>query len=100
MIDFSQTDEQKALIETARRFTKERIIPVAAEADRESRFPMQVFKDAWEIGLVNTSCPAEYGGPGMGEVIIHVFAHTVQLLADARRQFQLACAPGALYLVC
>ena len=68
MIDFSLSEEQKALVETARRFTKERIIPVAAEADRESRFPMAVFKDAWEIGLVNTCCPAEYGGSGMGEV--------------------------------
>ncbi len=68
MIDFSPSEEQKALVETARRFTKERIIPVAAEADREARFPMQVFKDAWEIGLVNTCCSAEYGGPGMGEL--------------------------------
>jgi acyl-CoA dehydrogenase len=68
VIDFSLSEEQKALVETARRFTKERIIPVAAEADRESRFPMAVFKDAWEIGLVNSCCPAEYGGSGMGEV--------------------------------
>jgi acyl-CoA dehydrogenase len=68
VIDFSLTEEQKALVETARRFTKERIIPVAAEADRESRFPMQVFRDAWEIGLVNTCLPAEYGGAGMGEL--------------------------------
>jgi acyl-CoA dehydrogenase len=68
MIDFSLSEEQKALVETARRFTKERIIPVAAEADRESRFPMQVFKDAWEVGLVNACCPAEYGGAGMGEL--------------------------------
>jgi acyl-CoA dehydrogenase len=62
------SEEQKALVEMARRFTKERIIPVAAEADRESRFPMAVFKDAWEIGLVNACCPAEYGGAGMGEI--------------------------------
>ena len=68
MIDFSLSEEQKALVETARRFTKERIIPVAAEADRESRFPMQVFKDAWEIGLVNPVVPVEYGGNGMGEL--------------------------------
>jgi acyl-CoA dehydrogenase len=68
VIDFSLTEEQKALVETARRFTKERIIPVAAEADRESKFPMQVFKDAWEIGLVNPCLPAEYGGAGMGEL--------------------------------
>jgi len=68
VIDFSLTEEQKALVDTARRFTKERIIPVAAEADRESRFPMHVFEEAWEIGLVNACCPAEYGGAGMGEL--------------------------------
>ncbi len=68
MVDFSLSEEQKALVDTARRFTKERIIPAAAEADRESRFPMHVFKEAWEIGLVNACCPAEYGGPGMGEI--------------------------------
>jgi acyl-CoA dehydrogenase len=68
VVDFSLTEEQKALVETARRFTKERITPVAAEADRESRFPMQVFKDAWEIGLVNPPIPPEYGGNGMGEL--------------------------------
>jgi acyl-CoA dehydrogenase len=68
VIDFTLTEEQKALVETTRRFTKERIIPVAAEADRESRFPMQVFKDAWELGLVNPVIPTEYGGAGMGEL--------------------------------
>jgi hypothetical protein len=36
VVDFSLSDEHKGLIETARRFTKERIIPVAAECDRES----------------------------------------------------------------
>jgi acyl-CoA dehydrogenase len=68
VVDFALSDEHKALIEAARRFTKERIIPIAAECDRESRFPMDVFKEAWELGLVNVTCPAEYGGPGLGEV--------------------------------
>lgn len=67
MVDFAISEEHNALIQTARRFTKERIIPVAAECDRESRFPMDVFKDAWNLGLVNITCPAEYGGPGLGE---------------------------------
>ncbi len=67
MVDFLLSEEHKSLIETARRFTKERITPIAAECDRESRFPMDVFKAAWEIGLVNPSIPPEYGGAGMGE---------------------------------
>lgn len=67
-MDFNLTEEQKALIDTAKRFTKERIIPVAAECDRESKFPHDVFKAAWEIGLVNPGVPEEYGGAGMGEL--------------------------------
>lgn len=68
MLNFNLSEEQRALIETARRFTKERITPVAAECDRDSRFPMDVFKDAWELGLVNPTCPEAYGGAGLGEL--------------------------------
>jgi acyl-CoA dehydrogenase len=68
MIDFELSEEQKALVETAKRFTREQIIPIAAECDRDSRFPMNVFERAWEIGLVNATLPTEYGGPGMGEL--------------------------------
>jgi acyl-CoA dehydrogenase len=68
MIDFTLSEEQKALVDTARRFTREKIIPIAAECDRDAKFPMSVFQEAWEIGLVNSTCPTEYGGPGMGEL--------------------------------
>lgn len=67
MVDFSLSEEHRSLVETVRRFTKERITPIAAECDRESRFPMEVFRDAWELGLINPVIPAEYGGAGMGE---------------------------------
>ena len=68
MIDFELTEEQRALIDMARRFTKERIIPVAAECDRDARFPREVFQDAWKLGLVNPTLPTEYGGAGLSDV--------------------------------
>jgi acyl-CoA dehydrogenase len=68
MFDFEPSEEQQALIETARRFTRERIIPIAAEYDRESQFPKHVFEEAHAIGLVNTTLPAEYGGPGLSDL--------------------------------
>jgi acyl-CoA dehydrogenase len=68
MLNYGLSDDQRALIDVAKRFTKERIIPVAAECDRESRFPKDVFVAAHELGLVNASVPAEYGGPAMGEL--------------------------------
>ena len=68
MLDFKLTEEQEQLIASARRFTKERIIPVAAECDRKSEFPTDVFRAAWETGLVNPTVPPEYGGIGLGEL--------------------------------
>ena len=59
MFDFEPTEEQQALIETARRFARERIMPIAAECDRESRFPKAVFEEAHAVGLVNPTLPAE-----------------------------------------
>jgi len=68
MLDFSLSEEQIALVETARRFSKERIIPAAAAADRDAKFPREVFEEAWKLGLINTTVPAEYGGAGLGEL--------------------------------
>ena len=68
MVDFSQSEEHKGLIEMSRRFTKERITPIAADCDQQGVFPMDVFKEAWSIGLVNPTIPTEYGGAGMGEL--------------------------------
>jgi len=68
VVDFSQSEEHKGLIEMSRRFTKERITPIAAECDQQGVFPMDVFKEAWSIGLVNPTIPVEYGGAGMGEL--------------------------------
>ncbi len=68
MVDFSQSEEHQGLIDMARRFTKERITPIAAECDQKSVFPMDVFKEAWSVGLVNPTVPSEYGGAGLGEL--------------------------------
>ncbi|HEX3849958.1 MAG TPA: acyl-CoA dehydrogenase family protein [Polyangiaceae bacterium] len=68
MLNFGLSDEQRALVDVAKRFARERIIPVAAECDRESRFPKDVFEAAHGLGLVNMTVPAEYGGAGMGEL--------------------------------
>ncbi len=65
MYGFDLTEEQKALVETARRFTKERVIPAAAELDEEERFPTELYREAFELGLTNLEVPEAYGGIGL-----------------------------------
>lgn len=67
MLNFALTEEQTALQETTRKFVKERIVPIAAACDHESKFPHEVFKEAWGIGLVGSTIPEAYGGAGLSE---------------------------------
>lgn len=68
MLNFELTAEQKTLVDEARRFTKEKIIPIAAHADKTHEFPNDVFKEAWDLGFVGPNIPEEYGGAGLSEV--------------------------------
>src|SRR5579884_2336562 len=65
MVDFTLTDEQRSLQEMARDFAEKEIRPVAWEYDRDSTWPQGIIEEAWELGLLNTHLPAEYGGPGL-----------------------------------
>ncbi len=65
-MDLSLSEEQRALQELAREFARNEIEPVAAEHDRTGEFAMDVYRKAFEIGLMNTHIPEEYGGLGLG----------------------------------
>jgi acyl-CoA dehydrogenase len=65
MYGFDITEEQKGLIDTTRRFTRERIIPVAGQYDEEEKFPEELFHEAHALGLANLEVPQEYGGMGL-----------------------------------
>lgn len=66
MIDFSITDEQKALRELARDFAKNEMIPKAEHHDHTGEYPKEILKKAFDVGLMNMHIPAEYGGAGLG----------------------------------
>jgi acyl-CoA dehydrogenase len=68
MIDFSLTDEQRALRELAHDFAEKEIRPVAWEYDRDSTWPQAIIEKAWEVGLMNPQIPTEYGGAGASSV--------------------------------
>lgn len=65
MFDPTYTEEQQALVDTARKFVAETIIPVAGEYDERAEHPQAVFQAAWELGLMNVEVPDAYGGLGL-----------------------------------
>ncbi len=65
MLDFSLSDEQLALQALGQRFSRERIMPIAARCDVEARFPTELLAEAHEIGLLQALVPEAYGGGGI-----------------------------------
>ncbi|MES1240564.1 MAG: acyl-CoA dehydrogenase family protein [Acidobacteriota bacterium] len=64
-MDFGLTEDQELIRDQVRRFAVERIQPGAAERDREHRFPVDIFEEMGELGLLGMLVPEEYGGAGM-----------------------------------
>jgi acyl-CoA dehydrogenase len=65
VVDFTLTDEEKSLREMAHDFAEKEIRPVAWEYDKDGTWPQEIIDKAWELGLLNTHLPPEYGGPGL-----------------------------------
>jgi acyl-CoA dehydrogenase len=65
MFDLTLTDEQEALIATAREFARAEIAPAAAHLDEAGKFPAELMNKAFELGLMNFEIPEAYGGLGL-----------------------------------
>lgn len=59
-------DEQREMQALAQKFTREEIIPRAAEFDKSGEFPWEIVKKAHSIGLMNGHIPQDIGGLGLG----------------------------------
>ena len=68
MIDFELTEEQEQVQALARSFTRDHVIPVAAQHDKEESYPAAVIAKAHELGLLNVIVPQSVGGLGLGMV--------------------------------
>ena len=47
-------------------FAEKEIRPSPGSTTATRRYPQDILEKAWELGLMNTHLPAEYGGPGLG----------------------------------
>jgi acyl-CoA dehydrogenase len=65
MYGFDLTDDQQALVKTARDFTRDRITPVASKLDEEGTFPRELVTEAFNLGLLNCEVPQDFGGLGL-----------------------------------
>jgi alkylation response protein AidB-like acyl-CoA dehydrogenase len=63
-VNLDLTPEHELVRSTVREFAEQRVAPVAAELDREHRFPYELVAELAELGLMGMPIPEEYGGAG------------------------------------
>jgi butyryl-CoA dehydrogenase len=62
------SDEQQMIQAMAREFAESVVRPIAAEIDREARFPHESVKTMGELGLMGIAIPEKWGGSGADTV--------------------------------
>ena len=68
-MDFSLTEEQRALQETAARYARERLPAVATHCEEHDEPPPHdIVKEFAEMGFLGINVSSEYGGLGLGNI--------------------------------
>lgn len=61
---FDLTEEQRLIRNLVREFALKEVQPIAAEIDRNHRFPSETVARMGELDLLGMTIPQEYGGSG------------------------------------
>ena len=63
-MDFELTDEQQLIRDAVREFAETEVTPIAAELDRDHRFPYELMPKLAEMNLMGMPYPEKEGGAG------------------------------------
>lgn len=67
-MDFTFNDEQKMVIDGARRYAREKLAPVAAQFDEKAEVNLKALKELGALGYLGMTVPEEYDGSNAGAV--------------------------------
>ena len=94
-MNFGLGEDVDALRDMVSKFARDRIAPVAAETDRDNAFPMHLWKEMGDLGLLGMTADPDYGGTGMGYV-----AHCVAMEEISRASASVGLSYGAHSNLC
>ncbi|MFN3260720.1 MAG: isovaleryl-CoA dehydrogenase [Pikeienuella sp.] len=94
-MNFALGDDIESLREATHRWAQERVAPLAAEIDRTNAFPMHLWKEMGDLGLLGVTVDEKYGGLGLGYL-----AHSVAVEEVSRASASVGLSYGAHSNLC
>src|SRR5437667_8536246 len=65
---YEPNETQRLVQQAARSYAQKTLAPIAAQLDREGKFPREQLRELAELGLMGVNIPEEYGGAEAGAV--------------------------------
>ena len=64
-MDFALNETQQMILDTARRFAKDELTPIAHQTDKAGQFPAKQIKQLAELGFLGIAVDEKWGGAGL-----------------------------------
>jgi isovaleryl-CoA dehydrogenase len=93
--DFGLGDDIDTLRASIAQFARDRIAPIAADIDRENRFPRELWPQFGDLGLLGITVEENLGGAGLGYL-----AHVVAMEEISRASAAVGLSYGAHSNLC
>ncbi len=94
-MSFDLGEDVDALQETVHRWAQERVKPIAADIDKSNEFPVHLWTEMGDLGLLGLTVLEAYGGTNMSYL-----AHTVAVEEVARASASVSLSYGAHSNLC
>ncbi len=79
------SDEEGMIMETARAFCQDKLMPGIVEANRHEVFDRTIMNQFGELGLLGSTLPEQYGGSGLNYVSYGLIAREVERVDSGYR---------------
>ncbi|MDG1907203.1 MAG: acyl-CoA dehydrogenase [Arenicella sp.] len=79
------SDEEGLIMETARSFCQDKLMPGIVEANRNEVFDRSIMNQFGELGLLGATLPEQYGGSGLNYVSYGLIAREVERVDSGYR---------------
>ena len=84
-LNHNLSDEETMVMETARAFCQEKLMPGIVDANRNEVFDRSIMTQFGELGLLGATLPEEYGGAGLNYVSYGLIAREVERVDSGYR---------------
>ena len=89
-LQFGHSEQTQMIRESVHAFAQEHIAPIAADVDRDNKFPRHLWPMMGELGLHGITVSEEDGGTGLGYL-----EHTIALEEISRASASVGLSYGA-----